>query len=239
MSKETQPEPQPQPPRNIGPGTGAGEQSPTVQIRGLLAWVTTYLSRLRVSYWSPSPGVKGDAPLPPTSRRHGPGGGRMTARQFGAIVLSAVVFALSACDITQEHIDEASERLAEATVAVGDPPTQAEIDAGVPLRTEHLARSSWRIIDVDEWPHADMVVTLGSNGRTVWHVAPGWLLTAKHWRVRNGVFAFSDDGTVWDRSVATGIQVDDNTVCLAGNRDDPNGNSHKDPCRFLMQRVTP
>ena len=163
----------------------------------------------------------------------------MTARQGWAIVLSAVVLALSACDITQGNIDEASERLAEATVAVGDPPTQAEIDAGVPLRTEHLAGSSWRIIDVDEWPHADMVVTLGSNGRTVWHIAPDGLLAVKHWRVRNGVFEFSADGSFSDRGGQTGIQVDDNTVCLAGNRDDPNGNSHEDPCRFLMQRVTP
>ena len=168
----------------------------------------------------------------------------MTARQGWAIVLSAVVLALSACDITQGNIDEASERLAEATVAVGDPPTQAEIDAGVPLRTEHLAGSSWRIIDVDEWPHADIVVTLGSNGRTVWHIAPDRLLAAKHWRVRNGVLEVSDDGSFSDRGdqtgiQQTGIQVDDNTVCLAGSRDDPNGNSHEDPCRFLMQRVTP
>ena len=42
-----------------------------------------------------------------------------------------------------------------------------------------------------------------------------------------------------DRRGQTDIQVDDNTVCLAGNRDDPNGNGHEDSCRFLLQRFTP
>ena len=55
--------------------------------------------------------------------------------------------ALVAGDITQEPIDQASERLAQATVASGSPPTAEQIAAAVPLVASHLAAPAtwtWR-----------------------------------------------------------------------------------------------
>ena len=52
-------------------------------------------------------------------------------RRITATAALLAIVALVACDITQEHIDEASERLAAATVATGSPPTAAEIAAAV------------------------------------------------------------------------------------------------------------
>ena len=74
----------------------------------------------------------------------------MRQRYTRAATVSLMIAALAACDITQEHIDEASERLAEATVAIGSPPTAEQIAAAVPLRFEHLAGSSWRFVKMSK-----------------------------------------------------------------------------------------
>ncbi len=134
---------------------------------------------------------------------------------------------LLACDITQSHIDQASERLAQATVAIGAAPTTVQITG--PLQESHLAGSSWRLVDVANWPHAEAVVTLGTNGRVVWHVAHSRYADTTHWRVQAGAFEVGIGGSDW-RSGGTGGFVDANNVCLeyAGDR-----------CAWVLQRVTP
>ena len=107
----------------------------------------------------------------------------MAKTTLGFVALVLVALVVTACDITQEHIDDASERLANATVAVGHPPSQSQASAGENLRTAHVAGSSWRIVEVEAWPHAMAVVTLGSNGRAVWHVGESRFLQWHHWRV--------------------------------------------------------
>ena len=135
---------------------------------------------------------------------------------------------LLACDITQEHIDEASERLAEATVATGSPPTAAQVAAAEPLQRQHLAGSTWRLIEVSKWPHADWVVTLGSNGRLVWHVTPAYTQHWTHWNVAGGSFSFSG-GDRGSSGPIQGRRVDVHTICLADGG----------PCEMVLQRVTP
>ncbi len=133
---------------------------------------------------------------------------------------------LLACDITQEHIDQASERLANATVAVGTAPTAAQITG--PLQASHLAGSSWRLIHVANWPHAEAVVTLGTNGRVVWHVGQSRYTDTTHWRVQNGALVIGNPGN-W-RGPAAGGFVDANNVCLE---------FQGDRCADALQRVTP
>ena len=142
---------------------------------------------------------------------------------------------LLGCDITQEHVDQTSERLAEATVAVGSVPTQAAVDAGSTLQASHLAGSTWRLIEVSAWPDAVGVVTLGSNGRAVWHVDRSIynLSAAGHWEVTAGVFSMGDQRSFsagsLDRCGVAGIRVDANTGCLLGGSE----------CGYVFQRVTP
>ncbi|MDE0219059.1 MAG: hypothetical protein OXJ90_07300 [Spirochaetaceae bacterium] len=148
---------------------------------------------------------------------------------YGAVLVGALVM-LAACDITQDHIDQASEQIANATVANGSPPTAAQIAAGVALKTDHIAGSTWRLIAVSAWPDAEGVVTLGSNGRAVWHVHTDHRYSELgHWKVTAGVFEMADSATSW-RGGHAGIRIDANTVCLesGGNR-----------CSYLLQRVTP
>ena len=154
----------------------------------------------------------------------------MSHYRAGLALLAACV-ALAACDITQQHIDEVSERLAQATVAVGDPPTQSQISAGENLRASHLAGSSWRIVEVGKWPHASAVVTLGTNGRTVWHVGESRFLQWHHWRVTGGRLQFSEDAS-WRRTNGEGVaglRIDRDTVCFEFNG----------TCGGVLQRVTP
>ena len=136
----------------------------------------------------------------------------MPQRLTRAATVSVMIVALAACDITQEHIDEASERLAEATVATGSPPTVEQIAAAVPLRFEHLAGSSWRFVEMSKWPDADWVVTLGSNGRVVWHVGPNRLTDTTHWRVQGSRFTVGD-GANW-RGEHQALRVDADHACL-------------------------
>lgn len=138
--------------------------------------------------------------------------------------------AIVACDITQEHIDTASERLAEATVASGSYPTTAQHAAGRALVQADLAGSSWRMVDRPGWPHAEAVMTLGSNGRVVWHVAEPRLLNWHHWRVQSAALEFSERGSTWSGRAAGGLRIDANTVCFTHN---------DDTCGFVLQRVTP
>jgi hypothetical protein len=153
----------------------------------------------------------------------------MRNRTVPAALLAAGL--LLACDITQEHIDQASERLAEATVATGSPPTQAAIDTGTTLQQGHLAGSTWRLIAVSAWPDAEGVVTLGSNGRTVWHVHTySRHSELGHWKVTAaGVFTMGDSPSSW-RGGHAGLRIDANTVCLEWAGSD---------CGYVLQRVTP
>lgn len=134
---------------------------------------------------------------------------------------------LLSCDITQEHIDQASERLANATVAVGTAPTAAQITG--PLVASHLAGSSWRLLDVSDWPHAEAVVTLGTNGRVVWHVGHSRYTDTTHWRVQNGAWVIGSPGN-WRTPGPAGGFVDTNNVCLE---------FQGDRCAWALQRVTP
>ena len=161
-----------------------------------------------------------------------------------AIVGLKVVLVLAGCEITQEHIDQASEKLAEATVADGSPPTATQIAAAVPLRREHLAGSSWRLIELQRmsgmpnssgWPHAMAVISLGSNGKIVWHmmVHPELERDRGHWGVTNTrdhqfYFAWAE-GVGNIKNSYAGRTVDTNTVCLGGTS----------TCDGVLQRVTP
>ena len=143
------------------------------------------------------------------------------------VVLAAVVAVglFVGCEITQEHIDAASEQLAEATQAIGQPPSAVAVAAAAPLRREHLAGSTWRIVEVADWPDAAVVVTLGSNGRTVWHVAPAHLQSSMHWAVvGGGALVFGG------LPAMAGLSVDADNVCL---RD---GSA---ACAYVVQRVAP
>ncbi|MDE0220015.1 MAG: hypothetical protein OXJ90_12155 [Spirochaetaceae bacterium] len=149
-----------------------------------------------------------------------------------ASIAAAIVAAgtiVAACEITQAHIDEASERLAQATVMVGSAPSQTAIAGGTALQSGHLSGSSWRIGEVSDWPTAVAVVTMGTNGRTVWHVAPSHLHAHTHWSVSGGSLRFTGTHA---RSVAAmpGVRVDADNVCL-----EDRGNT----CGLVMQRVTP
>lgn len=108
---------------------------------------------------------------------------------------------------------------------VGSPPSPS----GTALQADHLSGSSWRIGERSDWPSAVAVVTMGSNGRLVWHVAPAHLHANTHWSVSGGPLRFS--GTHARKSAPLpGIRVDVDNVCLEekGNR-----------CGLVMQRVTP
>lgn len=162
---------------------------------------------------------------------------RRRMRHRHPIPIATLVLMVAACDITQEHIDEASDRLADATVAAGSPPTAAQIAAAVPLRREHLAGSAWRLIELQRmsgmpnsagWPHAMAVISLGSNGKVVWHMSVHSDLERDrtHW----GVSADHQFYLGWGGGIITqfaGRTVNANTVCLG------------DPCQGVLQRVTP
>lgn len=140
---------------------------------------------------------------------------------------------LLACDITQEHIDEASERLAQATVATGSYPSAA---GGRTLQFGDLAGSSWRLVERSKWPNATSVITLGSNGRTVWHHHThyeAWDQWFSQWGVSGGVFMLDDDqpGNGGANPLAgAGVRVNANNVCVARGSDE---------CGYVLQRVTP
>ena len=138
---------------------------------------------------------------------------------------------LLACDITQEHIDQTSERLAQATVAIGSPPSTSALAASVTLQFEHLAGSTWRMIEVEKWPHAEAVVTLGSNRRAIWHVHTNPRHSELgHWNVTDsGFFVMSDSATSTGAGHA-GVRVDANTACLEWSGS---------LCGYVLQRVTP
>lgn len=153
-----------------------------------------------------------------------------------AVAAAAALMVMLGCDITQEHIDQASEALANATRAIGSMPTATEVSAGSTLQSTHLAGSSWRWIYGEDWPNAHAVVTLGTNGRLIWHMYsdpkhPGSPMNDNlFWRVSGGRVGLSVDGQVWQEFVSAGVRVDQNTVCIAfgGQR-----------CHLVMQRVTP
>ena len=134
------------------------------------------------------------------------------------------------CDITQEHLDEAADQLANATVATGSFPTTAQISAASPLEAADLSGSNWRMVLQSDWPHARAVVSLGSNGRTVWHVATAQESPYRHWRVRNGILELTDDTDNW-HTRWPGRTIDNNNVCLSIGGDDR--------CYIVFQRVTP
>ncbi|MDD9986765.1 MAG: hypothetical protein OXQ31_10875 [Spirochaetaceae bacterium] len=141
---------------------------------------------------------------------------------------------LLGCDITQEHIDQASERLAEATVATGSPPSAGSVT----LRAEHIAGSTWRMIHMEasRWPHADAVVTIGSNGRLIWHAVSGALENfgkASHWSVdgSGALQLWYERGgrqSAWTNP-SRGTYVDQNHACLGW----------VGSCELVLQRVTP
>lgn len=147
--------------------------------------------------------------------------------------LTALVFAVvivAACDITQSHLDQAADRLAGATVATGTAPTAEQIAAGITLEQSHLAGSSWRLIEVADWPHAMAVVTLGTNGRTIWHTGESHLLKWHHWRVKSGALQFSASANYAAPASLAGRRIDPNTACLTDS---------DNPCGYVLQRVTP
>ena len=84
------------------------------------------------------------------------------------------------------------------------------------------------MIERPRWPHAEAVVSLGTNGRTVWHVAPDYLLDVLHWRVSGGRLIFAIDTLPDGRGLVPARRVDRHTVCL-----------DQQPCAWIMQRVTP
>ena len=153
---------------------------------------------------------------------------RQRLTRAATVSLILMVGALAACDITQQHIDEASERLAEATVATGSPPTAEQIAEAGPLRFEDLAGSSWRFVEMSKWPDADWVVTLGSNGRVVWHVGPNRLTDTTHWRVQGSRFTVGD-GANW-RGEHQAVRVDADRACLE---------FQGTACWGVFQRVSP
>ena len=155
-------------------------------------------------------------------------------RQIPIVTAAAVLVMLGACEITQEHIDEASERLSQATVASGSYPSAT---GGRTLQSSDLAGSTWRIVERSSWPKAMSVVTLGSNGRTVWHHhshSEAWDQWFSEWRVSGGgVFTLDDIQTGSGGAnpfSGAGIRVNENNVCIAWGGD---------ACGYVFQRVTP
>lgn len=178
------------------------------------------------------------AVLPRTDQRHREKFARRRLRHRRPVPIAAAAALvgaslLLACDITQEHIDEASEVLAGATVASGTYPTDAQVSAGATLQATHVGGSSWRWLDRAGWPHAFAVVTFGTNGRAIWHMEANdepWI-GAPFWRVSSsGLFAMSHNRDYWHEVQTPGVQVDQNHVCF---------HHIADPCALLMQRVTP
>ena len=153
-----------------------------------------------------------------------------------ASFIVVVAILLGACEITQEHIDQASEQLARATVASGSLPTSTQVSAGTTLQSAHLSGSSWRWVYGEDWPNAHAVVTKGSNGRLIWHMysdakEPGPPLDDNvFWRVSGGLLGLSINGQTWREMSSAGVRVDQNTVCFAFG-----GQS----CYLVLQRVTP
>ena len=136
---------------------------------------------------------------------------------------------LLACDITQQHLDETADRLAEATVASGNFPTSAQINAATPLQAGILAGSNWRMVLRGDWPHARAVASLGTNGRIVWHVATDQESPYKHWRVQNGALELTDSVDNW-HTRWPGLVINDDNVCLSIGGEDR--------CYIVFQRVT-
>ena len=84
------------------------------------------------------------------------------------------------------------------------------------------------------WPHAIAVVSLGSNGKIVWHMSVHADLEKDrgHW----GVTSSNEFYFAWGTSASTimnryaGRRVDANTVCLGGS---------SSSCGGVLQRITP
>ena len=156
---------------------------------------------------------------------------RMRQRRPIPILVAAVIvwILLPACDITQQHLDQAADHLATATVATGSFPTASQISAAPSLQTSHLAGSNWRMVLRGDWPHARAVASLGTNGRIVWHLATEQESPYRHWRVQGGALELTDDSSNW-HTRWPGRRIDANNICC---------NLGGDQCGIVFQRVTP
>ena len=150
--------------------------------------------------------------------------------------LMGMLLVFTSCDISQKQIDEATERIGEQTVAVGDRPTEQEVNDGVPLQRSHIAGSSWRFIVWDAWPEAAAIASFASNGRVTWPVGG---LPAGNWSVDDGELQFmfsvcSGSGCPL-RGRFVGTRTSQHEVCLVWLEEEaPVPGS----CHYVLQRIT-
>ena len=149
--------------------------------------------------------------------------------------LMGMLLVFTSCDISQKQIDEATERIGEQTVAVGDRPTEQEVNDGVPLQRSHIAGSSWRFIVWDDWPEAAAIASFASNGRVTWPVGG---LPAGNWSVDDGELQFMFSGCSGSgcpfRGRFVGTRTSQHEVCLFWLEQ-----AHvPGPCHYVLQRIT-
>ena len=150
--------------------------------------------------------------------------------------LMGMLLVFTSCDISQKQIDEATERIGEQTVAVGDRPTEQEVNDGVPLQRSHIAGSSWRFIVWDDWPEAAAIASFASNGRVTWPVGG---LPAGNWSVDDGELQFMFSGCSGSgcpfRGRFVGTRTSQHEVCLVWlEQEAPVPGS----CHYVLQRIT-